>query len=79
MISDNPNVSVEIVDCFFNIRRIALKDDYHRKRMDMPVYTPVELNISETHANNITIRARQNQFLKKTCATTLQFVGFLLQ
>ena len=35
MISDNPNVSLGIVDCSLHTRRIALKDDYHKKRMDM--------------------------------------------
>ena len=41
MISDNPNVSLRIVDCSLYSRRIALKDDYHKKRLDMPAYTPV--------------------------------------
>ena len=31
MISDNPNVSLGIVDCSLYTRRIALKDDYHNK------------------------------------------------
>ena len=44
MISDNPNVSVGIVDCSLYTRRIALKDDYHKKRMDMLAHTPVEIN-----------------------------------
>ena len=35
MISDNLNVSLGIVDPSFYNRRIALKDDYHKKRMDM--------------------------------------------
>ena len=35
MISDNPNVSLGIVDCSLYTRRIALKDDNHKKRMDM--------------------------------------------
>ena len=30
MISDNPNVSLEVVDCSFYTRRIALKDDYQK-------------------------------------------------
>ena len=34
MISDNPNVSLRIVDCSIYTRRIALKVDYHKKRMD---------------------------------------------
>ena len=44
MISDIPNVSLGIVDCSFYTRRIALKDDYHKKRRDMLAYTPVEFN-----------------------------------
>ena len=47
-ISDNPNISLVIVDCSLYIRRIALKDDYHKKRMDMLAYTPVEFNYLET-------------------------------
>ena len=41
MISDNPNVSRGIVDCSLYTRRIALKDDYHKKRMGMLAYAPV--------------------------------------
>ena len=32
MISDNPNISLGIVDCSLDTRRIALKDDYRKKR-----------------------------------------------
>ena len=42
--SDNPNVSLWIVDCSLYTRRIALKDDYHKKRMDMIAFIPVEFN-----------------------------------
>ena len=48
MISDNPNASLRIVDCLLYTRRIALKDDYHQKRMGMFSYTPVEFNYFET-------------------------------
>ena len=44
MIGDNPNVSLAIVECSLYTRRIAQKDDYHKKRMDMLAYTPVEFN-----------------------------------
>ena len=47
MISDNPNVSLGIVDCSLYTRRIAPKDVYHKKRMDMLAYTPVEFNYLE--------------------------------
>ena len=48
MISDNPNVSL---------------NDYHKKRMDMLAYSPVEYNYMETLAKTFIIPARQNQFL----------------
>ena len=47
MISDNPNVSLGIVDCSLYTRRIALKDGYHKKRMDINAYTPVDFNYLE--------------------------------
>ena len=65
MISDNPNVSLEIVDCSLYNRRIALKDDYHKKRMDMLAYAPVEYNYLETLAKTFIIPARQNQFIQE--------------
>ena len=65
MISDNPNVSLGIVDCSFYTRRIALKDDYHKKRMDMLAYTPVKFNYLETLAKTFILPARQNQFFRE--------------
>ena len=61
MIIDNPNVSLGIVDCSFYIRRIAVKDDYHKKQMDMLAYIPVEFNYLET----VIIPARQNRFIQE--------------
>ena len=65
MISDNPNVSLGIVDCSLHTRRFALKDDYHKKRMDMLAYTPVEFNYLETLAKTFLFPARQNQFIQQ--------------
>ena len=65
MISDNPNVSLGIVDCSLYTRRIALKDDYHKKRIDMLAYTPVDFNYLETLAKTFIIPARQNQFIQQ--------------
>ena len=65
MISDNPNVSLGIVDCSLYTRRIALKDDYHKKRKDMLAYAPVEYNHLETLAKTFIIPARQNQFIRE--------------
>ena len=65
MISDSPNVSLGVVDCSLYTRRIALNDDYHKKRMDMLAYTPVEFNYLETLATIFIIPARQNQFIQE--------------
>ena len=65
MIGDNPNVSIGIVDCSLYTRRIALKDDYHKKRMDMLAYAPVDDNYLETLAKTFIIPARQIQFIQE--------------
>ena len=65
MINDNPNVSLGIVDCSLYTRRIALKDECHKKRMDMFAYTPIEFNYLETLAKTFIIPARQNQFIQE--------------
>ena len=65
MSSDKPNVSLGIVDCSLYSRRIALKDEYHKKRMDMLVYTPVEFNYSEILTKTSIIPARRNQFIEE--------------
>ena len=64
-ISDNPNTSLVIVDCSLYTRRNSLKDDYHKKRMDMLAYAPVEYNYLETLANTFIIPARQNEFIQE--------------
>ena len=65
VISDNSNVSLGIVDCSLYTRRIALKDDYHKNRMDMLASTPVEFNYLKTLAKTFIIPARQNQFIQE--------------
>ena len=65
IISDIPNVGLGIVDCSLHTRRIALKGDYHKKRMDMLAYTPVEFNYLETLAKTFIIPARQYQFIQE--------------
>ena len=62
MISDNPNVSLGVVDCSLCNRQFALKDDHHKKRMDTLAYSPVEFNFLKTLAETFIIPARQNQF-----------------
>ena len=63
MISENPNVSLGIVDCFLYTRRVMLNEDYHKKRMSQLAYAPVEYNYMETLAKTCIIPARQNQFI----------------
>ena len=65
MISDNPNVSLGIVDCSLYTRRIDFKDDYHKKRMNMLAYIPVEFNYLGTLAKTFIIPARQNHFIQE--------------
>ena len=65
MISDHPNVCLGTVHCSLYTRRIALKDVYHKERMDMLAYTPVELNYLETLEKTSIIPARQNQFIQE--------------
>ena len=59
MIGDNANIRLRIVDCSLYTRRIALKGDYHKKRIDMFAYTPVEFNYLETLAKTFIIPARK--------------------
>ena len=40
--SENPNVGLGIVDCSIYTRRIALKDEYHKKKKDTLIYAPVK-------------------------------------
>ena len=65
MISHNPNVNLGNVDCSLYTRRIALKDDYHKKRIVMLAHAPVEEIFLETLAKTFVIPARQNQFIQE--------------
>ena len=65
MFSDNPNVSLGNVDCSLYTRRIGLKEDYHKKRMDMLAYAPVENDSMETLAKTFIIPSTQNQFIQE--------------
>ena len=69
MISDNSNVSLGIVDCSLYTRRIRLKENYHKKRMKMPAYAPVEYNYMETLAETFIIPSSQNEFIQENLFT----------
>ena len=62
MISENPNVSLDIVDCSLYARCVTLKEDYHKNRMYKLAYAPVENSYMETMAKTYIIPARQNDF-----------------
>ena len=65
MISDNPNLNLEFVDCSLYTGRIALGENYQKNQMNMLAYTPVEINYVETLATVLIIPGRQNQFLQE--------------
>ena len=62
MICDKQNVSLAIVDCLLYTRRIAPKENYHKKRMYMLAYTPVDTQTVPA----VSIKNRQAQ--KKICS-----------
>ena len=68
-ISDNPKISLGIVDCSLYTRRIALKDHYQKKRIDLLRYSPVEFSYLETVAKTFINRAKQNQFIQENIFT----------
>ena len=61
MISRKLNSSLGIVDCSICTRSVALKDEYHKKRMDMLSYTPLVLNYLETLAKTFLIQSVQTK------------------
>ena len=64
MISDNPNVSLGIADCTLYNRRVALKDDFQKKRVGMIAHTSLEFKYLETLVKIFIIPARQNRFIQ---------------
>ena len=50
MICDNPIVFLGVVVCSLYTRRIALKNDYHKKSIDIIAHNPVEFFYLETLA-----------------------------
>ena len=77
VISDNPNVSLGIIECSLHTRRIALNDDCHKKT-EMPVYNPVDSKFLETLAKISINPPDKTSSIKKTFLTMLQFVELSL-
>ena len=66
MSSDESILTVAIADCSLYTRRIALRDVYHQKRLDMLAYNPLEYNYLESFTKSFIIPARQNQFIQES-------------
>ena len=77
-LSDNPKVTHGIVDCSLYTRRIALKDEYQKMRMDLITYAPVQYNLLETLAKTFIRPARQNQFTQENVFNNAPIRGVAL-
>ena len=65
MLSENPNVSLGVVDCSLYTRRVILKEDYLKKKIFQLAYAPVENNYMEKLAKTFIVPARQNQYIQE--------------
>ena len=72
-ISDNPIVSLGIVDCSLHTRRIGLKEDYYKKEINIFACAPVEYNYMETLAKTFIIPSSQNQFIQENIFNNAPF------
>ena len=65
MLSDNPNVSLKIVDCSLFTRRVLLAEPNHQYLQWNLERKPAQYNHMETIARIFIIPSRQNQFLQE--------------
>ena len=79
IVGNNPDFSLGIVDRSFYTRRIALKDDYHKNRLDMLAYNPVEYTFLATLRKFSSFLPDKPSSFNETFSTMLQFVGMLPQ
>ena len=75
--SDNPNICLGNVDCSFYIHRIALKENFRKKEIEIIAYTPDEFSYLTTLDNLATLSFLENT--KNSFLTMLQLIGLLLQ
>ena len=66
VVCDNPKVSLGIADCSLSTLKIALKNDYRKKRIDILAYSTMKLNSLDTLAESFILPARQNQLNQKS-------------
>ena len=62
MLSDNPNISLKIVDCSLFTRRILVAEPNHQYLQWNLEMEPAHYNYMETKARTFIIPSRQNQF-----------------
>ena len=65
MLSDNPNVSLKIVDCSLFTRRILVAEPSHQYLQWNLEREPAHYNFMETLARTFFIPTRQNQFIQE--------------
>ena len=65
MLSDNPNVSLKIVDCSLFTRRILVAEPNHQYLQWDLEREPAQYNYMETIARTFIIPSRQNQFIQE--------------
>ena len=65
IISDNPNVSLKIVDCSLLTGRILVAEPNHQYLQWKLEREPAKYNYMETTARTFIIPCRQNQFIQK--------------
>ena len=63
MLSDNPNISLKIVDCSLFTRRILVAEPNHQYLQWNLEREPAHYNYVETIARTFIIPSRQNQFI----------------
>ena len=65
MLSDNPNVSLKIVDCSLFTRRVLVAEPNHQYLQWNLEREPAHYNYMETIARTFIIPSRQNQFIQE--------------
>ena len=65
MLSDNPNVSLKIVDCSLFTKRILVAEPNHQHLQCNLEREPAHYNYMETIARTFIIPSRQNQFIQE--------------
>ena len=72
MLSDNPNVSLKIVDCSLFIRRILVAEPKHHYLHWNLEREPAQNNYIENIARTFIISSRPNQFIHENKINKLQ-------